>query len=60
LRIVYIEPMRRTVDRSVSDQLLHYTQTNVPQRNLRLDARLESIDFFEDPQKTRLIYRYQP
>jgi hypothetical protein len=62
LRIVYIDPLRKTgVGGAGKENVVRYAQSNVVQeRSVRLDARLDSIDFYEDPGMTRLIYEYEP
>jgi hypothetical protein len=61
IRIVYIEPLRKEVEKRGSDINTHYRQSNVEGHNVaRLDARLESIDFYEDLDHTKLVYQFQP
>jgi hypothetical protein len=61
LTLVYIEPWRK---RKASENLLYgaaYTQSKYTDNPtaMRLDARLDSIDFFEDAAMTRLIHQYR-
>ncbi|MDE2029952.1 MAG: DUF4852 domain-containing protein [Alphaproteobacteria bacterium] len=56
LRIVYIDHMRKV---ALPGEVVHYEQSNAPNASwIRMDARLDSIDFYEDPQMTRLIYEF--
>jgi len=57
LRVVYIEPLRKG---KVNGEDQEYTQAGGDRRTARLDMQLDSIDFYEDPAMTKLIYHYQP
>lgn len=60
LRIVYVEPMRRTTKRIGLETRSIYGQSSVDRPGLlRLDARLDSIEFYADPQMRQLIYQFQ-
>ncbi len=56
LKIAYIEPLRKE---KIRDGVYIYKQAKVSPSLVRLDAQVESIDFYEDPQRTRLIYHMQ-
>lgn len=60
LNIVYVEPLRKV---SIGENAaVRYSQSNTPasSHSVRLDTRLDSVDFFEDPAMTKLIYSYRP
>jgi hypothetical protein len=58
LRITYIEPLRRA---GIKGEDLLSAQINaIGKREARMDAHLDSIDFYEDSGLTRLIYSYHP
>lgn len=58
MRIVYIDPLRPANKNGDGRGL---SQGNNPEeRSVRLDVRLDSIDFYEDATKTKLIYKLQP
>lgn len=60
LRVVYVEPMRRTTKMVGLDLKTFYGQTTVDRPGLlRLDVRLDSIEFYADPQMRQLIYQFQ-
>jgi len=59
LRIAYIEPLRKT---QMLGEVAKYSQSSNSSGSdhaMRFDVRLESIDFFEDPEMTKLIYGYK-
>jgi len=57
LHVVYVAPLYKDVHAgSVKDQ----AQAGEEKGNMRLDARLDSVDFFEDQDMTKLIYKFQP
>ena len=59
LDIAYIEPLRRTFNQSTSQA--SYAQPGGGRNDaIRMDARLNSIEFFEDEEKTKPIYVYKP
>ncbi|MDE1901222.1 MAG: DUF4852 domain-containing protein [Alphaproteobacteria bacterium] len=58
LRITYIDPMRKMPGGQGEADIYH--QSNAPDNeSVRLDAHLDSIDFYEDPQMQKLIYEAQ-
>jgi hypothetical protein len=59
LRIVYIEPFQKVLVSPRDTTSYTYKQQNeaMPEY-VRFDTRLDSIDFFEDPEMTKLIYQY--
>jgi hypothetical protein len=57
LRIIYIDPLRKDIQTGTSSAAAHYTQSNAPDaQSIRIDVHLDSIDFFEDAARTKLIY----
>jgi hypothetical protein len=58
LRVVYIESLRPPATGVTNKPLV---QSNAQgSQSARLDVRLDSIEFYEDPAMTKLIYRFQP
>ncbi|MGE3623668.1 MAG: DUF4852 domain-containing protein [Bdellovibrionales bacterium] len=58
IRVLYIDPIRRS---RVASEQQAYTQAGTRAgRTIRMDGRLDSVDFFEDKEHTRLIYSYTP
>jgi len=57
LRVVYIDPLRPTKD---GDNKALIQGNNAEDRSVRLDVRLDSINFYQDDKQTKLIYRLQP
>ncbi len=61
LRTVYIEPLRKSMSHTGDATVTRYDQSNAISRNaVRLDAQLDSVGFYEDAERTKLIYQYQP
>lgn len=61
LRIVYIDPLRKVTQGVMEDMTTEYHQSDLKDtRTIRLDARLDSIDFYEDKERLHLIYHYEP
>jgi hypothetical protein len=59
--VVYVEPIRKVTDAVGKSMRTLYRQSNASTPDtVRLDVRLDSIDFFADPAMTRLVYQYQP
>lgn len=60
MRVTYIEPLRK----SMPGEALDYRQNGMSgasrSRILRLDTRLDSVEFFEDENLTRMVYSYRP
>ncbi len=58
LSVAYVAPLRRAGE----GEIIHYTQTaqNNGERAVRLDVRLDSLEFYEDEAMTKLIYSYHP
>ena len=57
IRITRIEPLIKIVDNTGT----HFGQAGVPGiGSVTMDARLDSIDFYSDEERTQLIYHYQP
>jgi len=60
LRVVYIEPLRKE-KKADQDIMTHYVQSDSLGAGIvRFDVRLESVNFYEDPENTKLIYQFQP
>jgi hypothetical protein len=61
LRVVYVGPLTRKKDESGA-YAGRYRQSDLANSvdNIRLDSRLESIDYYEDEAATKLIYSYSP
>jgi hypothetical protein len=61
-RTVYIEPLHRKAEMGkAASGKTQYTQTNSSSSDeVRFDVQLDSIGFYEDPQRTKLIYSYMP
>ncbi|MFA4995088.1 MAG: DUF4852 domain-containing protein [Bdellovibrionales bacterium] len=60
-RTVYVEPLRKIEERRDMGQKAHYAQTNAgSQKEVKFDMQLDSVGFYEDPQRTKLIYQYTP
>lgn len=59
-KVVYIEPLLRSIQSKYSSDLIYSQATKAERREMRLDARLDSVDFFEDENMTKLIYQYKP
>ncbi len=59
LRIIYVDPLRKA---SLGDNAPpQYMQAgHATSHGMRFDARLDSVDFYEDPAMKRLIYSYRP
>ena len=57
LRITYIAPLRRP-DNAPANVLVPLQQEK-SDSSIRLDARLDSLEIFEDAGRTKLIYNYQ-
>lgn len=58
MRVLYIAPLTRDIDTATGQKKGVYKQDN--ELTARLDARVASIDFFEDEAHTKLIYSYRP
>lgn len=58
MRIVYIEPMHMAKGSDASS--IYVQGSGSDDRSVRLDARLDSVEFYEDAALTKLIYRLQP
>lgn len=59
--IIYIEPLHKNIRSRDNPESDTYSQSNAPDNlSLRMDAHLDSIDFYQDAAKTKLIYRYEP
>jgi len=60
MHITYIEPLRKNVSNSSGAILENYSQSkDGSPHDLRIDAQMDSIEFYEDQDMRRLIYRYQ-
>jgi len=59
LHITYILPLEKRLMLGTSGKV-EYVQGGFSAGNARLDATLDSIDFFEDPAMTKSIYTYYP
>ncbi|MER2520477.1 MAG: DUF4852 domain-containing protein [Bdellovibrionales bacterium] len=58
LRVIYVEKFHRTSD---GDQGYYYTQKDKHEGpSARLEAHLDSVEFFEDAAMRKLIYTYRP
>ena len=61
LRIVYIEPLREETNGVESGVPARYVQSNSnASSDIRLDARLDSIQFYTNKEMTHLVYEYDP
>jgi hypothetical protein len=58
LRIAYIEPLRKSHLGAGKPQFVQNSMART-NRTMRIDVRLDSVDFFEDDDRTRLIYSYR-
>ena len=60
LRILYIEPWRR-IENPTPGGVFHYQQPTIKDAVfIHMEARLDSIDFYEDKERTHLVYHYEP
>ena len=60
-RTVYIEPMHKIERDFFGQTKMRYAQTKAGSSDVvRLDMRLDSIGFYEDPQRTKLVYLFTP
>jgi Domain of unknown function (DUF4852) len=60
MHMTYIEPLQKTTSRGSGNMITTWTQGGLAAHTVRLDAQLDSIDFYEDAAKKRRIYTYQP
>ncbi|HUY68880.1 MAG TPA: DUF4852 domain-containing protein [Alphaproteobacteria bacterium] len=60
LRIVYIEPIHRVATGGGAPVKYLQAGQTVDTHGIQFAARLDSVDFYEDPARTRLIYTYKP
>ena len=61
IRIGYIEPFHKTVSMAHPDIIEDFKQPKAKGLNeVTFDAVMESMEFFEDAEMTRLIYQYKP
>jgi hypothetical protein len=60
MRIVNIEPLVKHDTRRGNRGELTFTQTPISGREVRLDARLDSVDFYEDKERKKLIAEIRP
>jgi hypothetical protein len=58
IRVVYVTPLSRKKE-STGQYSGRFSQGE-NQSTIRLDSRLDSIEYYEDEAKTRLIYEYRP
>ena len=57
MTVVHIEPLHKSGDSTKTK----YVQDGVSnERGMRLDARLDSVEFYEDAAMTKLIYSHTP
>lgn len=59
LHVTFIAPMEKRHEHAVSGRMMYF-QMGKPASSVRFDATLDSIDFYEDADMTRLIYEYAP
>jgi hypothetical protein len=61
IKIIYIDALRKSTMRNGDMIVTRYDQTtDGPSQTVRLDARLDSIDFYTDNHLGNLIYEYIP
>ena len=61
MRAVYIEPLRKSTTKVGQDLIVKYMQSNMPKvQSARIDMRLDSLDFYDDPAMKNLVYEFQP
>lgn len=58
--VVYIEPLLKSLQSKNSSDIVYTQATKSERREMRLDAILDAIDFYEDEAMTKLIYEYKP
>ena len=60
-RITYIEPLRKDVEDLGLGVIAKYKQTaSKGSSDIRIDARLDSVDFYTDPTMLHFVYEYTP
>ena len=61
IKIIYIDALRKSTSRVGEMIVTRYDQTtDGPLQSVRLDARLDSIDFYADNHLGTMIYEYTP
>jgi hypothetical protein len=61
IRVTYIQPLRKETTGKGVEMVTHYVQPDAVQLfAVRMDSKLESVNFYEDPQRTKLVYQFQP
>jgi hypothetical protein len=61
LSVVYVEMLRKSTFKSGFDTITRLQQSGTPlPQTVRLDIRLDSIDFYQDTHLAHLIFHYQP
>jgi hypothetical protein len=59
-RVVYVEPLRKNIRATENKNDDKYSQSNSPDHlSMRLDVRLDSIDFYADKEKSQLFYSHR-
>lgn len=60
LRVLYIEPWRK-IESTLPAGTPHYEQPSIKDPVfIHMETRLDSIDFYEDKERTHLVYHYEP
>ena len=59
-KVVYIEPLTRNIQSTSSNEVIYSQASKSERREMRMDAHLDSIGFFQDEEMTKLIYEYKP
>ena len=59
LRFVYVEPLRKTLG-TMKDSTIYNQSGKSLAEPVRMDARLDSIEFYDDEAMNHMIYAYQP
>jgi hypothetical protein len=61
LSVIYIEPLRRTAaDPGAIHREYSYYQARNPRHTLIIDVRVDSVDFYEDIEMTKMVYSFKP
>jgi hypothetical protein len=60
LRTIYIEPLRKIEDKRGDRKTLYIQTSDTSSKTVRFDAHLDSIGFYEDQERTKLIYQFTP
>lgn len=60
MRASYVAPIEAVGDERKEEQKDTFVLSQKMRSGIRIDAHLDSIEYFEDPERTKLIYRFTP